>query len=80
MQRHHQEYYTDTITARTERNVVEYRVSQHQPIRAVAKVRISYQRLSEKLMRGGPTACGVPGDTGPRPRRPGVSQFRPHPG
>jgi len=39
-----------------------------------------YERLSEKLIRVGPTACGVPGDTGQRPRSPGFSRFRPHTG
>jgi len=32
------------------------------------------------MMRVGPTACGVPCDTGQRPRRPGFSRFRPHTG
>jgi len=31
------------------------------------------------MMRVGPTACGVPYDTGQRPRSP-VSRFRPHTG
>jgi len=38
------------------------------------------KRLSEKLIRGGPTACRVPCDTGQRSRSPGFSRFRPHTG
>jgi len=31
------------------------------------------------MMRVGPTACGVPCATGPRPRRPGFSRVWPEP-
>jgi hypothetical protein len=39
-----------------------------------------YKRLSEKMIRVGPTACWGPCDTGQRPRSPGFSRFRPHTG